>query len=132
MPRLEWPLRNGRPSVEIVLSVAPSGKALPRVMLADTGAGTNKRIFDLILEEDTCVLCGGIPGASVTLSGAYVGPFPLYDVAVQIPALAFATNLRVVGVPSAPAGFDGIACFSFLNRFHYGNFGNSMAFGLES
>ena len=31
-------------------------------------------------------------------------------------------NLRVVGVPSVPTGFDGIACFSFVNRFHYGNF----------
>ncbi|MBI3412163.1 MAG: hypothetical protein HY040_27855 [Planctomycetes bacterium] len=27
--------------------------------------------------------------------------------------------------------FDGIACFSFLNRFHYGNFGNPGSFGLE-
>jgi hypothetical protein len=48
-----------------------------------------------------------------------------YDVAVQLPTLGFAKNLRVVGVPSLLAGFDGIACFSFVNRFSYGNFGNS-------
>jgi hypothetical protein len=68
----------------------------------------------------------------VTLGGAYVGSFPLYDVAVQIPALGFARNLRVVGVPSAIAGFDGIACFRFVNRFQYGNFGDAGTFGLES
>jgi hypothetical protein len=27
---------------------------------------------------------------------------------------------------------DGIACFGFLNRFHYGNFGDSALFGLET
>jgi hypothetical protein len=101
-------------------------------LLADTGAGSSKSIFDLILDEDDCVLCGGIPGAPVVLGGAYVGSFPLYDVAVQLPALGFAKNLRVVGVPSVVAGLDGIACFSFVNRFHYGNFGNPGLFGLVS
>jgi hypothetical protein len=67
----------------------------------------------------------------VNLGGAYVGSFPLYDVAVQLPALGFTKNLRVVGVLSLFAGFDGIACFSFLNRFNYGNFGNPSLFGLE-
>jgi hypothetical protein len=27
--------------------------------------------------------------------------------------------------------FDGIACFRFLNRFTYGNFGDPGQFGLE-
>lgn len=49
-----------------------------------------------------------------------------------MPALGFARKVRVVGVPSVPAGFDGIACFGFLNRFHYGNFGDPGQFGLES
>ena len=30
-----------------------------------------------------------------------------------------------------PAGFDGIACFGFLNLFTYGNFGDPALFGLE-
>ena len=28
-------------------------------------------------------------------------------------------------------GFDGIACFGFVNRFTYGNFGDPSQFGLE-
>jgi hypothetical protein len=36
-----------------------------------------------------------------------------------------------VGVRSVPAGFDGIACFAFLDRFTYGNFGDPGQFGLE-
>jgi hypothetical protein len=132
MPRVEWPLRNGRPWVEVVLTLAPAGQPLVRALLADTGAGSSNSIFDLILDEVDCVLCGGIPGASVALGGAYVGSFPLYDVSVQIPTLGFAKNLRVVGVPALLAGFEGIACFSFLNRFHYGNFGDRGVFGLES
>lgn len=87
--------------------------------------------MELILDEDDCLLCGGVAGASVTLGGAYVGQFPLYDLDVQLPALGFHHSLRAVGVPSIPLGFDGIACFNFLNRFHYGNFGDSSRFGLE-
>jgi hypothetical protein len=30
-----------------------------------------------------------------------------------------------------PRPFDGIACFRFLNRFTYGNFGDPNQFGLE-
>jgi hypothetical protein len=77
MPRMEWPLRNGRPCVEVVLTVAPAGQPLVRALLADTGAGSSKSNFDLILDEEDCLLCGGLPGASVTLGGAYVGSFPL-------------------------------------------------------
>jgi len=31
-----------------------------------------------------------------------------------------------------PPGFDGLACFCFLIRFTYGNFGDPGQFGLES
>jgi hypothetical protein len=51
---------------------------------------------------------------------------------VQVPALGFSQFVRAVGVPSPPAGFDGIACFGFLNRFSYGNFGDAGQFGLET
>jgi hypothetical protein len=40
-------------------------------------------------------------------------------------------NRRAVGVPAVPPGFDGLVCFSFLNRFTYGNFGDPSQFGLE-
>jgi len=108
------------------------GQPFLRVLLADTGAGSQASGIDLILDENDCLMCGGLAGVSVTLGGAFVGSFPLYDLLVQLPALGFAGNLRVVGVPSISATFEGIACFSFLNRFQYGNFGNPGVFGLET
>ena len=132
MPRMDWPFRNGRPCVQIVLTLALGGQPFPRTLLADTGAGSQNSGLELILDEGDCVLCGGNSIRPVKLGGAYTGTFPTYLLPVQIPALGFAQNLRVVGVPSVPAGFDGIACFSFLNRFHYGNFANRSVFGLET
>jgi len=113
MPHVQWPLLRGRPQVQIVLTLMTGAPLSPRTLLADTGAGSRFSGIELILEEDDCLLCGAVAGSSVTLGGAYVGSFPLYDVLVQIPALRFTSNLLVVGVPSAPAGEGGIACFSF-------------------
>jgi hypothetical protein len=132
MPRVQWPLQHGRPCLEIVLTLVSNGQPFPRTLLADTGAGSQFSGIDLILDEDDCLQCGGLAGLSVNLGGAYRGSFPLYDLAVKLPSLAFAKNLRVVGVPSVSAPFDGIACFSFLNRFSYGNFADPDVFGLES
>jgi hypothetical protein len=131
MPRVQWPLRHGCPVVEVVLTLAADSKPLRRVLLAATGAGSRTARFQLLLEEDDCVLCGGNPLQPVILGGAYAGSFPTYAVAIEVPVLGFRQNLRVAGVTSAPAGFDGIACFSFLNRFTYGNFGDPAQFGLE-
>jgi hypothetical protein len=78
------------------------------------------------------LLCGGIPLRLVRLSGAFAGEFPVYLVEVLIPALQFDGFVPVVGVPTLPRGFDGIACFRFLSRFTYGNFGDAMTFGLEN
>lgn|GEM_PF-1056711 len=113
MPRVLWPLHHGRPSVQMILTLQPSNQPLQRTLLADTGAGSRGVAFQLILDEDDCLLCGGVPYPSVTLGGAYVGSFPIYDLHVRVPALGFDQNLRAVGVPSVPAHFDGIACFSF-------------------
>lgn len=111
--------------------MAQSGQSPVRNLLADPGAGSQFSGFELILDEHDCLLCGGNPLQPVTLGGAYTGSFPIYLLPIQVPALGFAQNVRAVGVPSVLAGFDGIACFSFLNRFHYGNFGNPGLFGLE-
>jgi hypothetical protein len=92
----------------------------------------NHSPYELILEESDCLLCGGQASATVRLTGAYAGQYPLYQIPVQIPELGFATPIRVVGVPVNPRGFEGIACFRFLNRFTYGNFGNPAEFGLEN
>jgi hypothetical protein len=131
MPHIDWPLRSARPSVQVVLTLAEGGQSLVRNLLADTGAGSLLSGFELILDEDDCLLCGGNPLEPITLGGAYTGTYPIYLLPVQIPALGFSRNIRVVGVPSLLAGFDGIACFSFVNRFQYGNFGNPGLFGLE-
>src|SRR5271156_5739401 len=118
MPRAQWPLRAGKPALQIVLTLSLDCQPSLRTLLADTGAGSRQAGFDLILEEDDCVLCGGIHLSTVTLGGAYTGAFPIYALHVQLPTLGFAKYLRVIGVPAIPAGFDGIACFGFLNRFH--------------
>lgn len=131
MTRIDWPLRRGRPCVEIVLTMSLSGQTMTRSLIADTGAGSLRSGFDLILDEDDCLLCGGNPRPPVKLGGAYIGSFPIYLLPVQLPTIGFAGNLRVVGVQSVPSGFDGIACFCFLNRFHYGNMGDPGLFGLE-
>ena len=131
MPQERWPLRHGRPCMQVVLTLAQGGQPFPRLLLADSGAGSQACGFDLILDEDDCLHCGGSPLQSVKLRGAYSGPFPVYLLGVQIPSLGFSMSLRVVGVPSVPVGFDGIACFGFLNCFHYGNFGDRTIFGLE-
>ena len=111
--------------------MALNGMTLPRFLLADTGAGSRTSAFELMLDEDDCLHCGGVPLPSVTLGGAYVGTFPVYDISVRLPALGFDQRLHVVAVPSVLSGFDGIASFRFLNRLTYGNFGDPAQFGLE-
>ena len=130
MASVEWPLRDERPVVTVQLRLAVGGYLLLRTLLADTGAGSRRDPFELILDEDDCLQCGGIPTHDVRLGGAFVGSFPLYLVDVEIPELAFLEPLPVVGVPTSPKGFDGLACFRFLSRFHFGNFGNPSKFGL--
>ena len=131
MPLAQWTLYADRPMLEVVLTLAAGGRGLPRRLVADTGAGSRRDVFELILEEDDCLQCGGIPIHQVRLSGAYHGLFPVYLVDVRLLALSFDDAVPVVGVSSVPRGFDGIACFKFLRRFSYGNFGNPDGFGLE-
>ncbi len=131
MPRVQWPLLGNRPCVQIGLTPTATGQPLFLNLLADTGAGTRYGHFELILHETDCRRCGGLPGRLVILRGAYTGRFRVYSITVQLPALGFSQRLHTVGVPTLPSGFDGIACFRFLNRFTYGNFGDPGQFGLE-
>jgi hypothetical protein len=132
MPRVLWPLLHDRPIVEVVLSLTSGGQPLTRQLIADTGAGTAQAGFELLLHENDCLACGGIPSHPVTFGGAYTGSFPVYVVRIQIPALSFDHHLRAAAVPACPTGFGGIAGFRFLNRFTYGNFGDPSRFGLET
>jgi hypothetical protein len=132
MPRAIWPLRRGRPIVQVFLTVAPSGHDLQRILMADTGGGPIRAGFDLLLKMSDFTECDGFPAQSVILGGAYTGEHPISILRVRIPVLGFDKNLPVVGVPNTPDGFNGIACFQFLSRFTYGNFGDPNQFGLET
>jgi hypothetical protein len=129
MPRVTWPLKNGHPCVTVVLTLA-DGTEVDAELLADTGGGSANSAFDLVLPEDECLLCGGVAASTVTLTGAYEGTFPRFVLRARVPALGFDEELFVVGVPSV-VDFAGLACFRFLNRFGYGNFGDPTLFGLE-
>ena len=128
MPPVRWGLRNRRPVVELTLPFARGRRRL----LADTGAGSADSNFELLLREADCERASDAVVGQVQLGRAYTGWFNVYLIEVRIPRLQFAEAVPVVGVPHVPDGFDGIACFKFLNRFHYGNFGDADRFGLES
>lgn len=130
MPRAQWALRKRRPHIEIVLPSAKSKRK--RRVIADTGGGSDEAPFELILIERDCIESKGILEGQVSLRGAFDGWFNVYAVVVRIPQLGFEDDVRVVSVTKVPEGFDGIACFKFLNRFHYGNFGDRDRFGLEA
>jgi hypothetical protein len=100
--------------------------------MADTGAGTAASMFDFLLEESDCLRAGGVLTRQVSLGRAYVGSYPVYGLRVRIPALGFDQGVSVGGVSTVPLGLDGLACFRFLNRFSYGNFGDPSQFSLET
>ena len=132
MASAHWPLWQDRPGIRIVLTLAQGNQKVTRIPLADTGAGAAQDPFEMILDEIDCLMCGGTPFKMVTLGGSYSGSFPIYVMPVEIPSLSFKGDLSVAGVANPPKGFEGIACFRFLNRFTYGNFGDRLAFGLET
>jgi len=132
MPIAHWPLHHDRPVIQIVLTLAQGGQTVTRTLLADTGAGADQDPFELALDEIDCLMCGATLFKMVTLGGSYSGTYPIYVLPIHIPSLGFTDNLLIVGVADAPKGFDGIACFRFLNRFTYGNFGDSARFTLEA
>ena len=123
-----WPLINERPCIEVILPRS-KGNTLRR-LVADTGAGNRLASFQLLLLESDCLQSAGRLIGQAQLGGAYSGPFWVYSLVIEIPRLNFVDSVPVVGVNHAPNGFDGIACFNFLNRFHFENFGHQDRFGL--
>ncbi|MGH7140943.1 MAG: hypothetical protein ACREHD_34870, partial [Pirellulales bacterium] len=87
MPRVEWPLRRGRPIIEVTLTLAVGGQQAARRLIADTGAGTLHSTSDFLLDEHDCLLCGATPLKPVKLGGAYVGSYPAYALRIEIPVL---------------------------------------------
>jgi hypothetical protein len=67
------------------------------------------------------------------LGRAFAGPpLPVYLIRIDIPELGFNEDVTAAGTTNFPRGFHGLACFRFLNRFTYGNFGDPGQFGLET
>lgn len=130
MASRQWALLHDRPRVQVILNLM-TGQLAQRDLLADTGAGNATAGFELLLAEQDCLAAAGIPSQPIILGDAYTGSYPVYLIRVQIPDLGFDHHLPAIGVPTVPAGFDGIACFRFLNRFQYGNFGDAGKFGLQ-
>ena len=132
MPRATWPLRRGSPCVRAVLTLLAGKQPLPLFLLADTGAGSSRARFELILEESDCLLCGGKPQLRSDLEALTPDNIPFTSSGFRFLKLDLTSPVEVVGVPTNPRGFEGIAGFRFLNRFTYGNFGNPAEFGLET
>ena len=124
-----------RPVVHAQLIDPFSGHMVPRIVLADTGAGSHVAPFELLLRARDCQQYMGLHSSqTVALGGAIVGTYPIYALWMAIPALTWGRRVRVVAIPdtACPVGLDGFACFRFLNTFTYGNFGQQQQFGLET
>src|SRR5205809_7900205 len=98
MARAVWPLLSDRPRIEIVLTQSPGARQFTRDILADSGAGSARGPFELILDENDCLWYGNRPIRTVHLGGAYSGWHSVYLVRIRIPALGFDRRVRVVGV----------------------------------
>jgi hypothetical protein len=134
MPRATWRLVGGRPVIEITLTSAIDGTQATRMLLADTGAGAAPVGMELILSEADQRRFGVGNAGTLRLGGAFAGDFPAFWVDAAVPVLGFSGLCLAVAVPSSllPRQLGGIACFRFLNRSSYGNFGRADHFGLET
>ena len=135
MPRKSWLLHHGRPAIEIYLTDPFTGFSEQRILLADTGAGARFSPVEIILSQADVARFGVESDVGrVGMSGAIEGEFSIHAVDIEIPALKIARPFDVAGVSPAVffPGFEGVACFRFLNTLNYGNGGNPAEFALET
>jgi hypothetical protein len=59
MAAARWPFQSDRPAIEVTLRL-PGGQDRACRLIADTGAGSRQSVFEMILDEQTCIACGGI------------------------------------------------------------------------
>lgn len=95
MPRVDWPVADGRSIVQTELRMAREWSST-RTLLADTGAGTLNSLFDIVLSESDCRRCSLRPFGSVALRGAFQGSHPVYMVRLRIVQLDFNRHVRAV------------------------------------
>jgi hypothetical protein len=131
MPRVLWPLRHDQPCVEIVLPLGTSGQEVVRHLLADTGAGTVRAGFELILAEADCLQAGASSRKGLPWEEPSWAPTLCTSSAFGFRVWRLTTASAQLGLPALPPALEGLAGFRFLNRFSYGNFGNPSQFGLE-
>jgi len=133
MARIIWPLQDGQPVVHLYLREGKTGILLPRVLLADTGAGDSTNITELVIAENDGARFGGRYLGDMGAGGAVQGVFPVRRVLIEMPALNVSRIVAAMIVPSAqlPSGLNGIVTYRFLNSFTFGNFGDKAGFGLE-
>src|SRR6266700_7684048 len=126
MASAAWPLVQGRPAIQLALMSPGSGRQTVRTLLADTGAGSAHSPLELILSEADCQQFSAGKAGTRHLRGAFRGDFPAFWGYASIPVLGFAGLSLAVSIPASglPRALQGIACFRFLNRFTYGNFGD--------
>jgi len=129
--RASWPLRSGRPCIEVVLWRTADGTDYPRVLLADTGAGAADLDVELILAESDCLTCSRRRAGHTSITGAFAGYYSLFEIRVCVPVIGFDQIVIAAGVRSISRNFDGVAGYRFLNRFTFGNFGLRDQFGIE-
>ncbi len=133
MARVVWPLDAGQPVVHLYLREPGTGILLPRVLLADTGAGNSLNFTELVLSQNDGTRFGGRSLGNMGAGGAVQGVFSIRRVTIEIPALALSRSAPAMIVPASqlPQGLDGIVTYRFLNEFSFGNFGDRTTFGLE-
>ncbi len=133
MARVLWSLEKGQPVVHLYLVEPGTGILLPRVLLADTGAGNARAMTELVLSQNDGARFGGRLMGDIRAGGAVQGVFPIRRVLIEIPALGVSRSAPAMIVPFAqlPQGLDGIVTYRFLNAFTSGNFGDQTQFGLE-
>jgi hypothetical protein len=126
-------LDQGRPVVEAAFVSAGQGR-LVRRLLADTGGGSLRAPFEVILGQTDAAQLPHLPAGSASVGGAFSGQYPTILVLAEVPGLSTLRGVFALLVPPAqlPTGLDGIAGFRFLNAFHYGNFGDPGQFGIEA
>lgn len=132
MPIASWELVRNRPAIRLSIVDPTTGRTHPRILLADTGAGTKSAPFEVLMDEDDCLLFADRPGEMFRLTGAYSGNFRAYFLLLRVDEFDLVREISAIGVEHTPAGFDGIAGFRFLRRFTYGNFGDADRFGLST
>ena len=91
MPSATWSLVQGRPVVELRLSLPGAGRETARTLLADTGAGSAGAGMELILSEDDRQQFRLGSAGTLHLGGAFTGGFSAFWVQASVRGTGFSS-----------------------------------------